>query len=316
MTTGHHIQYLANANIDKQQWDACIANASNSLVYAQSFYLDTMAKGWSALVLNNYEAVMPLPWRKKAGFPYLFQPPITPTLGIFGNDITPDLVSAFLAAIPAAFKLWDISLNRLNPLPLSQVYPVFKRNNFVLSLDSSYEQLQVQYHQNIKRNTAKAIKKGCIVKKDVPIADVIQICRQQFPSFMKVERGLFEKLETIFLHSQPQARTYCVVNEEGKKLSAAAFLFSRGRAYYWLVGNDPESRDSGASALLIDAFIREHAGQNLLLDFEGSDDKGVAGFYKKFGAVAETFTTIYHNLLPFPVSLLKPLPAHYRGLSS
>src|SRR5258705_437165 len=192
MTTGYHIQYLANAEIDKQKWDACIGNASNSLVYGQSFYLDTMAKGWNALILNDYEAVMPLPWRKKAGFQYLFQPPATPTLGVFGNDIAPDLVSAFLTTIPTTFKLWDISLNHFNPLSPSLAYPVFKRNNFVLPLDSPYEQLQDQYHQNIKRNTVKAVKKECIVKTGVPIDDIIEVCRHQFPTFMQVERGLFE----------------------------------------------------------------------------------------------------------------------------
>ena len=68
------IRYLTNEQIDKIKWDACIDTASNGLVYAYSFYLDSMAKNWDALVLGDYEAVMPLTWNKKYGFYYLYQP--------------------------------------------------------------------------------------------------------------------------------------------------------------------------------------------------------------------------------------------------
>lgn len=315
MAAVNHIRYLTHHVIDKQKWDACIAAAPNGLIYGYSFFLDTMATGWHALILNDYEAVMPLPRRRKAGFSYLFQPPMTPMLGLFGNNITAELVALFLQSIPRSFRLWDISLNHFNPLPPALPFPVFTRNNFILSLHATYDSIQAQYHSNIKRNTGKAVKMGCIVEKDLPVDTVIAISRKQFPAFTKVESGLFEKIKSICLHYAPNVKTYCVCNKEGVMLASSAFLFSGGKAYYWLVGNTSEGREYGASSLLIDTFIRDHAHQPLILDFEGSDDKGIAAFYKKFGALPETFTTIYNNRLPFPISLLKPLPAHYRNLA-
>ena len=59
------VSYLQNKDIDKIKWDKCIDTASNGLIYAYSFYLDTMAKHWDALVMNDYEAVMPITWNKK-----------------------------------------------------------------------------------------------------------------------------------------------------------------------------------------------------------------------------------------------------------
>ncbi|WP_315816464.1 hypothetical protein [Paraflavitalea speifideaquila] len=56
------------------KWDRCIADAPNGLIYGYSFYLDKMADNWDGLVLNNYEAVMPLPWKKKWGIYYLAHP--------------------------------------------------------------------------------------------------------------------------------------------------------------------------------------------------------------------------------------------------
>src|SRR5690349_15942560 len=104
-----NIQYITHQNIDRAKWDTCIDNASNGLIYGYSFYLDHMAKHWDALVLNDYESVMPLTWNKKYGFHYLYQPPFVASSGVFGNDISELTVTNFLNAIPPRFKLIEIS---------------------------------------------------------------------------------------------------------------------------------------------------------------------------------------------------------------
>ena len=60
MSKSLDIQYLLHYEIDKSKWDKCINGADNGLIYGYSFYLDHMAKHWDALVLNDYEAIMPL----------------------------------------------------------------------------------------------------------------------------------------------------------------------------------------------------------------------------------------------------------------
>lgn len=311
-----HIIYTPHSKIDKQKWDACINHDPNGLLYAQSFYLDTLAGKWDALVMNDYDGVMPLPVRKKMGIPYIFQPSMTPVLGVFGKAINTNFVGTFLQAIPASFKLWDISLHHHNSIPGESDYRIFPRNNYVLDLSGDYNSLEQQYHTNTKRNIAKAISSGCSIKSDTTIDDVIAICRVEFPGFTKVEEGLFEKLKSIYLHYKNNSVTLGVLGPDGILLSAATFIFFNGRVYYWLVGNTPGSRNYGSSSLLIDHFIRSYAGKQLLLDFEGSDDPGVAQFYKRFGALHEPYTTIFHNKLPFLLRWLKPVPSLYKRLIS
>ena len=72
------VHYITYQQIDKSKWDNCIDTAANGLVYGYSFYLDAMAKHWDALVLDDYEAVMPLTWNKKYGITYLYQPFFAP----------------------------------------------------------------------------------------------------------------------------------------------------------------------------------------------------------------------------------------------
>ena len=82
--TNYPIRYVPRHEIDTARWDACINRAANPLIYGFHFYLDHMAAGrWDALILGDYEAVMPLTWRRKYGIRYLYQPPYTQQTGIF-----------------------------------------------------------------------------------------------------------------------------------------------------------------------------------------------------------------------------------------
>ena len=96
-----------------------------------------MAKHWDALVLNDYEAVLPLTWNKKYGVYYLYQPPFTAHLGVFGKNLNKELINDFLNTIPVKFKYWDISLNHANYFQL-QNFNLHERVNYVLPLQDSY----------------------------------------------------------------------------------------------------------------------------------------------------------------------------------
>ncbi|MGZ8545208.1 MAG: GNAT family N-acetyltransferase, partial [Flavisolibacter sp.] len=101
------------------------------------------------------------------------------------------------------------------------------------------------------------------------------------------------------------AACYGIYSKNQELLASAAFLFSHKRAYYLLVGNHPNGRTLGASHALLDHFIREHAGRDLLLDFEGSDIRNLAFFYSSFGAQEEKYAAIKRNRLPWYIKWLK-----------
>ena len=46
-------------------------------------------------------------------------------------------------------------------------------------------------------------------------------------------------------------------------------------------------------------FIKDHAGQQRVLDFEGSDVRSLAFFYSSFGAVEEKYAAIKWNRMPW-----------------
>jgi len=306
MTAGNQIKYLQHTEIDKTKWDACIDNAPNGLIYAYSFYLDAMAKHWDALVMNDYETVMPLTWNKKYGFYYLYQPAFTASLGVFGNNLNEWVIEDFIKTIPKKFKLIEISLNHGNILNSSLPFP--KRSfNYILFLGKQYEELFRSYRDNHKRNIAKTFQLGCTVSKEIPVDEIMKINKEQLKHIDGTKPGDYPNFKKLYelLKIKGQVKTYAIVGLKNKILASAVFFFSHNRAYYIMVGNHPDGRTIGASHALIDAFIKDHAGQSLVLDFEGSDIRNLAFFYEGFGATFETYPVLRINRLPWYVRLLK-----------
>lgn len=301
MTAGNTIQYLTRLQIDTTRWDQCISRASNGRIYAFAGYLDTMSANWDALVLNDYEAVMPLTWNSKYGIRYLYQPFLAAQLGVFGSDD----VQAFINAIPGHFRYVDIYLNSANTNSVKGA-SVLLRDNYVLDLNHSYENLATAYRENIRRNIKKAKQAGCTVVKGFDVETVINLASTQMHQHDKNVDENIARFRQLYakLKDQGLAATYGI-SLQGEVIASCVFFFSHNRAYYILVGNHPNGKTIGASHALIDAFIADYAGQDLLLDFEGSDIRNLAFFYSSFGAIQEIYPALKINRLPFYLKWLK-----------
>jgi hypothetical protein len=306
MAERNQIQYLTHQQIDKDKWDKCIANAPNGLIYAYSFYLDIMARQWGALVLNDYEIVMPLPWKNKYGINYLYQPAFTASLGVFGKTLNEKIISDFLREVPLQFKFIELSLNAANKVTPPHGSSTL-RVNYILDLNKSYNLLSAAYRENHLRNIKKTFSSGCTVKKDIPVEEIIRINQEQMSRINALSNTAYENFKKLFylLKEKRQAETYAIVNQQNVIMASCVFFYSHNRAYYILVGNTPDGKTMGASHALIDAFIKDNAGKEIILDFEGSDIRNLAFFYSGFGAKEELYPYLKINRLPFYLKWLK-----------
>jgi len=306
MCASQNIRYLTHTQIDKAKWDQCIHQSYNGLIYAYSFYLDSMAKNWDALVLNDYEYVMPLTWNKKYGIKYLYQPFLTAQLGIFGKDINSETQNQFLSNIPKNFRFVDIMLNSSNQFNTHSKFSL-QRTNFSLLLNYDYETLKQHFNENTKRNIRKAQSIKYIYQKGFSINKVIEFARLQLKTQGTQTDRDIERFNELYemLRQKNMANTYGIFSNTGVLLSSCVFFFSHNRAYYILVGNNPEGRNIGASHALINEFIKEYSGKNIILDFEGSDITTLANFYRGFGAREEKYFHLKINRLPFYLKWIK-----------
>lgn len=300
------IRFVPRKELDEARWNQCIDHAGNGLLYAKTFYLDAMARHWDALVEGDYESVMPLTWNRKYGVHYLYQPFLTAQLGVFGRSPSPALVSAFLQAIPARFRYWDICLNAGNFFPV-EGFPLYERINHVLDLSAPYPALAARYRENTQRNIKRTADAGCTAGAGEDLAAILQLATDVIRRTSRDVEENIRRFRTLYdaLAVQGMTRNYGVRNPQGQLLASAVFLLDDRRAYYLLVGNHPDGRTLGASHALIDAFIRDHAGSSRLLDFEGSDLRNLAFFYSSFGARVEKYPALQYNRLPKLLRWLK-----------
>lgn len=302
------IRYVPYVEIDRKRWDACLGAAPNRRIYAESVYLDTMADQWDALIGGDYDAIMPLCYRKKYGISYLYQPAFTASLGIFSRnpEISSELVAEFLEKIPRKFRYWDIYLNHACRIGSGQ-YKIWERVNYVLPLNEDYSTLSGNYRENVRRNVRKCRQQGGTLEWGNSSADVIAQARIQATGFSSVREIDYQRFDSVFQYYLKEGRALSAVirGKNGQLLASALFLLDDVRATYILVGNHPDGRTMGASHALIDGFIQRYAGTRLLLDFEGSDIRNLAFFYSSFGAKEEYYQAIRENRLPLWLRWLK-----------
>jgi hypothetical protein len=236
----------------------------------------------------------------------LYQPWFCASLGVFSKKkITGKTIEQFLKAVPAKFRYWDISLNHQNLFSV-EGFPLKERMNYVLNLKPSYETITANYRTNLKRNIKKAEASLLQVKKDIPLTAILVLAKETMQRISPIsdeEVNLFSKLFKKAKQKQQAETLGIYLNNE--LLSSAVFLYSHKRWYYILVCNHPNGKTIGASHYLIDRFIHAHAGEDALLDFEGSDVRNLAFFYSSFGAVEEKYPAIRMNKLPKLLKWLK-----------
>jgi hypothetical protein len=300
------IRHLQHHEIDKTQWDECIAQSDNSLIYGYSWYLDSMAPGWEALVYGDrYEAVFPLTHRKKI-FRYLYQPLLTQQLGLFyrGADGA-QLLDQFIEAIPFTFRFINIQLNENNHP--AGAYQLTKRKNFVLNLNKPYEKLYKAYSEHAKRNLKKSHKLNLSIKPVESNAALDFYIKHKGNITAAISQADYSSMRLLFAEAAKRnnLQSFGVFNEL-QELLATAIVFVTPQRFY-LINNcaSAKGRNCRAMYLMIDDLVRKHAGQSLLLDFEGSDIEGIAHFNKGFGAYKQPYSLLCINRLPWYVRWLK-----------
>jgi len=302
------IRYLQHTEINKEKWDACINGSTLPLVYALSWYLDKVCPGWEALVEDDYHAVFPLTRNRKFGISYLYQPYFTQQLGLFSRkQLSLNQLNRFVEAVPGKFRYVDISLNESNYF--EQGEKAFrKRQTFHLDLRPGYEQLCSNYSENHRRNLSRSEKTGVRLEPEGKIQDLIKLFRvNRGQTLGKLNSRHFNMLESLLRESlnREQGRIISAFTETGHYCAGVFFLKSFKRNIFLFSATNPVSRSNGAMFAIINQFIRENAGKEEILDFEGSDLENLARFYRGFGSRSIPYTRFCMNRLFFPARWFK-----------
>lgn len=281
------IHYLKHNQIDFEKYDACIDTAINSRIYAYSWYLDIVADNWDVLVLNDYEAVMPLPWRQKYFIKYVYPPVWTQQLGVFSSaEVNAVLVEQFVNSIPKKFKKITIQFNSGNDVSLLKTEV---RMNYILKLDRPYDEIYKGFNTNRKRVLKKGIK-DCKISNEFCLEELILIAKEHYSilSYTKIDYNNLKKLLSQLIKSN-NLILYGVLNIKNELIGGIIFFKSNYRITYLFSIMAPIAKKNNISSEIINLVIKEFSSTEYNIDFEGSMNVGISNFFKSFGSTPEVY---------------------------
>ncbi len=302
------MQLLLNNQINKKQWDECIHNAADGLIYATSGYLDQLSPGWLGLTGPDYSWVMPVTHRRKYGIDYLYQPSFAQQFGVFASSpgvaVPWEDVAGFLKR---RYRFWEINLHLAAWGKLGDVQ-MQKANNFVVDLERDYKSICAGYATIFVKNLKRARNAGLVYTSELGFQKCIDLYRQYYGQRVPhVRETDYLNFTQLCRQLERNGQVVCrgVQNPSGELTAAVLLLTDKRRLYNLMNVTLTGGKANQSNHFLFDQVIREFQGSGRVLDLEGSDLPGVKQFYEGLGSKNEPYYKVKYNGLPWPLRLLK-----------
>ena len=299
------IKYIHREHLDEEKYNQCIDTSLQSKIYAFSWYLDIVCNTWDVLVLNDYEAVMPIPWRKKYGIKYVYPPFWVLQLGVFSNEVIDE--NEFLTPLFNTFKFIELRMNTHNNFELYSEFLQLKQCQ-KLVFNTTYSSTLSHYRKDRKKDLQKAAAADLIEKWNDHPSNLIQLFKNNIgkrtPNIKETDYENLEKLMAICI--EKKIGEILSVYDKENKLVASVFLLKHKNSITKLISStNLKDRKNGANTFLIDRVIFKYHKDFSIFNFGGSSIKSVASFSKSFGAETEKYHQLKMNKLPKVLQLFK-----------
>ncbi|MFT5513240.1 MAG: hypothetical protein ACI8SE_001646 [Bacteroidia bacterium] len=295
------LRYIKHIDIDKQRWDKTIADSNNPRIYAESWYLDVTTNNcWDAVILNDYEAVMPLPYNRKLfGVHQIYRPFFTQQLGVFSTDSTID-ISAFIQTIPKKFLRLQYPFHSKN-----DVEGATKRTNLVLPLSLPYSQLQANFSASLRKRIRRS--NTLQLEETADISAVIQFYKDQLEHKVKLGDVGYRIAQKLFseAYRHKSAKIYRLL-DDGEVLAMGVFLVKYNRVINVFGASANSKTHPNTMSALLSKVMEKYAESNNTFDFEGSDLPGIKDYFLSFGSKEENYSTFHYNRLPVWLKWFRP----------
>lgn len=305
---------LHRSQLDSAQWDDFIAASPQRILYAYSWYLDTASPNWKALIVienDQWQAVMPLPYRKKWGLNVVQQPFFCQLLGVFTNSSVDyrEASNLLLTELTTSFRYISTYSGRFaEHTVFPEVLKVTNAANLILPLHHPYSVLFQHYTHDRQTNLKRAQNFNWSSQQSTDVEPLIQLFRNNHAS--QIEGGVAEnayellrKLTALLGHKKALRLVYAVKN--GSIEAGTLFAIFNNRIIYLFNAASPTGRKGNARTWLIDRMIQEYAETDFVFDFESPDIPSIASFYQSFGTQKESYIQLSFNNLPFPLKQIQ-----------
>lgn len=297
------IRHLRHSEIDKVAWDAHLARCPNKLWYGLSSTLDAASPGWDALIDEANGSRLALPWRRKYGIRYLYQPFLLQQLGPWALEPSPLDTARFVQALPSSFRFADIYLCTGD----SSLTGLSEQRNITIDLHRPIGEIRHGYSENHRRNLRKPMAADAVWDDGVPIDELEEflVSSEQFKRWGIDARRIATMRRIMKSAVDGRMAITCGIRHQGALVAAGFFVHWGGRLIFLKGLASQQGRAMNAMHHLLDRVIADHAGKDLILDLAGTNDPDLARFYLGFGGTSSVYLRALINKLPAFLRFLK-----------
>lgn len=271
MNSDQEIKYLKNKDINTVLWNKCISQSQNGNIFAFSWYLDAVCKKWDALVVGNYDAVLPLPIKKNAGITKLIQPKFFNKTNLYiSNEIKTEISKKIISKKISDYKI--INLRTENPEFInSKKYS--EKKSYKIDLISPYEIAKNNFSEKFNKNIETSYKNKIFYNTGILPNGLVLLSSLED----KFNKSINNKLRLISAVSirKNKGEIIGAFNDKNILIAAILFISSHHTANIVYSVQSKEAKYKKALCGLINNYIKTHSETAVTLDFFGLNIKNI-----------------------------------------
>lgn len=263
-----NFQLIENKDIDLYKWDSCILKSINGLPYAYSWYLNIVSDKWKAIILNDYEAVMPvMEERILSVIPYIRNDKLIPQLGIFTTKLlSKEVKEKFFEILVKKYAWTDLSLNKYSTLTNSDFNHKIKER-YELDLINTYSRIAEKYSNDLKQKLNYAAENKITVVKGLMPNDLVRLINKKYFIVNKSFKVSLRILASTSIRYRI-GQIYGAFTRQNNICAAILFLKSNKKAIMLVTAFTDEALEYNAIESMVDHYLKIHSENDLTFVFE------------------------------------------------
>lgn len=283
------IKRLKYNEIDFEKYSKCLENSKQKNWYAQKEVLDLLSGNWHILVYNDYDAVMPVPLKRKFALNLVVMPLFCQQLGIFSSKDDFEINDQFLNFLKNRYNIFSYSFNHYNSFSRD----LNKKKNYTIQI-SDYILLRRKKYFKGRKSTAKCAQH--LTYKEIDFSEgSFSFMQKNFKGLSK--DGDVEKYRKYlnFLYTNNSLKLSGAYLDE-KLINIAVLIDEKDQLSLLGLINDEEYKDENGPSFLIDKILSFYIHEKKF-NFMGSNIRGIEVFFKSFGAELQEYPTLENKIL-------------------
>lgn len=283
------IRRLKYNEINFDKYSKCLENSAQKNWYARKEVLDQLSGKWHILVYNDYEAVMPVPLKRKFALNLVVMPLFCQQLGVFSSKDDFKINDQFLNFLKNRYNIFSYSFNHYNSFSKD----LDKKKNYTIQI-SDYILLRRKKYFKGRKSTAKCAQH--LIYKEIDFSE------ESFSFMQKNFKGLskdgdVEKYRKYlnFLYTNNSLKLSGAYLDE-KLINIAVLIDEKDQLSLLGLINDEEYKDENGPSFLIDKILSLYIHEKKF-NFMGSNIRGIEVFFKSFGAELQEYPTLENKIL-------------------